>query len=337
MKRPRIALCLLMALFASSLYAVGFAADRENLVGRPGATDWAAEEADLCEHAYQGYCEYAYERPIADPYDACTAGDDDSGSTADDVQCQAYSSDIDRLETPFIDDEETNLSDAENASVEAPAFNYQDAYTDYDYTSAEDLAENPEPQDFDTASWRRRYCLAREVEAPVAQSLPAGAIRDFVERVSDALVQLLNASSSSAGAVSAWQLEAVGPSRLPLSSGLGLLDGSEWSAANSAVAARANRWVIVESWPLPAENLALLVGPPQPVTLRDLARPLARLAVGVRNRWQAAWNEIGELATEGDEVPEVSSRPQSETASPPSDPGRDTRTSLRRNPRRVEI
>ncbi|HWC89614.1 MAG TPA: hypothetical protein VG433_08165, partial [Pirellulales bacterium] len=84
-------------------------------------------------------------------------------------------------------------------------------------------------------------------------------------------------------------------------------------------------------------NLDLLIGPPKPVTLRDLVRPLARLAVGVRNHWQQAWSELGDLAVEEDEVPEVSSRPQSETASPSSDPGRDTRTSQRRNPRRVEI
>jgi hypothetical protein len=330
MKRPRIALCLLMALFASSLYAVGFAADRDNLAGRYGAAAWAAEEADMCEYAYQGYCEYAYDRPADYLYDGCTAGDEDSAGTLDDEHCQAFAPDIDELETPSNGDEEIGLSDDENAGVESSAIDYELEY-------ANELAEYPEPQAFDQDAWRRRYCLAREAEIADAEELPAGAIRDFVERVSDSLVRLLNDSSSSADA--AWQLNAAGSSSggLPPVARLAPPSSYQWSAANGALATGLNRWVVIDSLPLPPANLDLLIGPPKPVTLRDLVRPLARLAVGVRSHWQHAWSELGDLAVEGDEVPEVSNRPQAETASPSSDPGRDTRTSQRRNPRRVEI
>jgi len=359
MKRPRIALCLLMTLLATSLYAVGFAADRENLGGSYSDADWGTDEADLCQYAYEGYCEFAYDRPAAaDLYDGCTAGDEDLSSTADDLDYQAFAPDIDELEAPALDDEEIGLSDEENASIESAAVDYENEYAyeneysyenesgyesdyayenqpgyenDYAYESepgyeseyAEDLAENPEPQDFDRATWCRRYCLAREAEIPVAQTLPAGTIRNFVQQVSDSLVQLLDESRCDGDA--AWRPAAaeglIGIQglqiRLPLAAGPGLLNSFEWSAANSALAAGANRWVVVESLPLPAANLEMLVGPPQPVTLRDLVRPLARLAVGVRKHWQQAWSEMSDLAAEGNEVPEVSSRPQSESVDPP--------------------
>ena len=228
--------------------------------------------------------------------------------------------------TPSSDNEEIGFSDAENASLEAAASDYARSAYAYGNEYADDLAE-AEAAEFDKAAWCGRYCLAREADLEVAQSLPAGSIRDFVERVSDfrwcsccsQSCSRLHGASRLAAADARWSR------RRSLASGLGLLESSDWSAANRAVAEGANAAGAGGCrCPWRAGNLGLLISPPEPVTLRDLGkdRSSARLAVGVRNSLaRQAWSAIGELATEGGEVPEITSRPQSESAQLAQRPG----------------
>lgn len=358
MKRPRIALCLLMALFATSLYAVGFAADCENFGAASAVDGRFSDEAGWCEYTYQGYCEYAYDRPSASySYDACT-GYDDSDCILDDESREAAAG-----SQPDLDEEETGLSSDEAAAIEESVSDYEADLAleeaaaqqqwlveagEYEAGYAEDLAEQAEPQPAYDGAWSGRYCLLPEAQTPVQFSLPTGAISRFLDRMSDSLALLLSDPRHSAGLETAWRINAENdglsnpvssatPIRLNLAA-IELAGDPAFVAANGALAAGMGPAVKIDPMPLPASDLRLLVGEPEPVTLRALVRPLARLAVGLRDRWQQAWSEIDAAAAEGDAVPEISSRPQAPQAvDPAGDPGRDTRTSLRRNPRRVEI
>lgn len=334
MKRPRLALCMLMALLATSLYAVGFAADRDNLVNNPDAANWWADDSTWCEYAEPGYCEFAYRSgDSAGEYDGCLAADDDSTSFCNDDCNSAANFDDESEMVSYDEDDSLDLSELECVEIgraaldEALSLEYA---SQLESESCDELAENAEPQEVDASAWSGRYCLAPEVESPLAESLPSGAIRDLVGRLSDSLITILdNGSEQFAGSQ--------GQIGLPLEGRLGLLSGDDWSAANRALAASQNAEIAVAPLPLSERNLHLLLADPQPVTVRDLVRPLARLAVRLHERWESAWGQINEIAAESDPIPAVSSRPQPPQADEPADrePGRDTRTSLR--PRRVEI
>jgi hypothetical protein len=270
------------------------------------------------------------------------AGDDDlsAGSAAESCQSESVDAELEALSSEeydaeaFVDDYDFDDDDYVGRYAPQSSYDEDHSYSYDDY--AEELAENAEPQAADAGTWCGYYCLSREYE--LSQSLPAGAIRRLVERVNDSLLQLLHDPCGEMAFAADWQAaadEEASESMLPPAAALGCwLDGRGWSVANGA---SAHHVTIADPLSRGSENLPLVGGDLQPVKLRALVRPLARLVVDLRNGWVQAWSELSELASEPDEVPAVTSRPEAPTANPAGDPGRDTRTSLRRNPRRVEI